>query len=171
MEDSEPEFVPLTDEFDLEEKAELGFRTVNTSDPGRIFHTFDKWECHKAGLYSTTVDGMTQEQAEAAYAEFLSDDTAFRSALEYVTSKWKHSCEHYLTNMSMNRIAWLGQASACHARGLPMKFCGGFNLLPKEQQNIANNIALEYLNKWLKEHNRDEVGLAEALTGRQSTIY
>ena len=30
------------------------YRVVNVSDPGRIFHTYDKWECYKAGFYATT---------------------------------------------------------------------------------------------------------------------
>lgn len=27
------------------------YRTANTKDPNRIFHTHDKWECYKAGFY------------------------------------------------------------------------------------------------------------------------
>jgi len=171
IDDSEPEFIPLTDEIDLEEREEKGFRTVNTGDKDRVFHTYDKWECHKAGFYNPSKPGIKKEDAEKQYAEFLADDGLFRESLSGVISEWGNSCEHYLTNISMNRIAWLGQASACYKLGLPQVYCGGFNILSKKQQYKANSTALEYLNKWLVGRDMVEVDLDSALTGRQSTIY
>lgn len=168
--DSKNDYVPITD--DLTEEEVENYRTVNTSDPDRIFHTFDKWECHKAGFYAGSKDGMTAEQCENAYAEYLSDLDSFRKGLEGVTTEWINSCEHYLTNKSMNRIAWLGQASMCYSTGVPSKFCSGFNLLTPEQQDAANELALEYLNKWMVNNNRPELTIDEALSiGRQVNIY
>jgi hypothetical protein len=169
--DSEPDFEELSDDIDESEKEENGFRTVNTNDPNRIFHTYDKWECHKAGFYESSKNGLKKDDAEKLYAEFLGNDEKFRHALEHVTSEWKYSCEHYLTNVSMNRIAWLGQASACYSEGLPSCYCGGFNILSKDDQHKANSLALEYLNKWLTKRGFESVDLDSALTGRQSTIY
>ena len=72
----------------------------------------------------------------------------------------------------MNRIAWLGQAAMCYSLGIPAKFCGGFNLLTQEQQNIANLTALEYLNIWRAKYNREPLSMEEALSiGRQVNIY
>jgi ParB-like chromosome segregation protein Spo0J len=172
LEDSEAEFEPVTDEFDIEDKELYGFRTVNTSDPDRVFHTYDKWECYQAGFYNTTVEGMTTDEARDKYRKFFSDDSAFRGALDHIIAEWKHSCEHYLTNTSMNRLAWLGQAAACYALGIPSTFRGGFNLLSEDEQERANNTALEYLNKWLEMTGRDvaDRDLAEQAT-RQMTIY
>jgi hypothetical protein len=169
---TEDDFKGLTDEVsDYGEDSEK-FRTVNTSDETRIFHTYDKWECHKAGFYATTLPGISKEEAEAKYAEFLSDNAAFGSALERVTSEWKHSCEHYLTNKAMNRIAWLGQASVCLALGIPSTFRGGFNLLAPDKQESANQLALLYLNRWLVANNLPQVSMEEAYSGeRQSVIY
>lgn len=165
--DSVHGYEPITDEIE-----DVEHRTVNTNDPLRIFHTYEKWECLKAGFYASTKEGMTADQCEKAYASFLSDDKQFKQALKKVTSEWKHSCEHYLTNRAMNRIAWLGQAAMCYATGVPSKFCSGFNLLTPEQQDHANEIALEFLNKWLKKNNRPELEMSEALSeGRQVEIY
>ncbi len=164
------EYEALTDDLDGEEVA--GHRTVNTSDPDRIFHTFDKWECHKAGFYASTKEGMTSDQCELSYAEFLSNDELFRKGLQGVLDNWKNSCEHYLTNKAMNRIAWLGQAAMCYSTGVPSKFCGGFNLLTESQQEKANSIALEYLNIWMVQNNKSAVQMEEALSiGRQVNIY
>lgn len=173
IKDSSPdtEFIPLEDLVDEEEKEKYGFRTVNTSDDKRIFHTFDKWECYKAGFYANNHPTLTKEECEAEYCKFLSDDIKFRKALNGVITEWKHSCEHYLTNASMNRIAWLGQASLCYATGIPSTFRAGFHLLSEEQQFKANNTALEYLNIWLKNNGLEMVTLDQGMTDRQSTIY
>jgi hypothetical protein len=163
-------FVPITDDI-LNEESE-GFRTVNTSDENRIFHTYDKWECHKAGFYASKKEGMTKKECEEAYASFLSSDNRFKSALNGVISEWKHSCEHYLTNKAMNRIAWLGQAAMCYATGVPSKYCSGFNLLSASQQHHANKIAHKALNKWFTNNSRPEITIEEALSiGRQVNIY
>lgn len=166
--DSADDFIELDD-------ADVGMperTTPNTGDPERVFHTFDKWECHKAGFYASQKDGMTADECERAYAAFLSDDAKFRDALGKVTSEWKHSCEHYLTNRAMNRIAWLGQAAMCYATGVPSKFCSGFNLLTQEEQDVANETALEYLNKWLESNGRQTLEMSEAISdGRQVEIY
>jgi ParB-like chromosome segregation protein Spo0J len=47
--DSIANYEILTD--DLSDEEVEHYRTTNTSDPDRIFHTFEKWECHKAGFY------------------------------------------------------------------------------------------------------------------------
>ena len=152
-------------------KDEVSVRTVNTSDPDRIFHTYDKWECFKAGFYATHKEGFSKEQCEAMYASFLSDRKQFSTALKHVISEWKNSCEHYLTNTCLNRIAWLGQAAMCYATGVPAAFRSGFYLLTEEQQMKANKLALRYLNRWLVQNGRKEVTLDTAMTSRQSEIY
>ena len=169
IEDSTTDFTPITEEFDLQEGD--NFRTVNTNDDTRIFHTFDTWECYKAGLYATTFKGLNKEECEQKYATFLSDDAKFIDALEHIIAEWKHSCEHYLTNASMNRIAWLGQAAMCYSTGIPAVFRGGFNLLSKEQQDHANEIAFTYLNKWLVANGKEQVTLEVALSGKQMELY
>lgn len=172
IEDSELDIEDFTDEISDEEKKEHGWRTVNTDDATRIFHTYDKWECYKAGFYNTTKDGMTAEECEREYYNLLTNEKLFRETLDRVIHEWKYSCEHYLTNKSMNRIAWLGQAALCYAKGIPSTFRGGFNLLSEDQQKNANGIALEYLNTWLSEHGLDTVTIEEGLLiDKQSEIY
>lgn len=163
------DFTPIDEFTDFDESEQV--RTVNTDDKDRIFHTWDKWECHKAGFYENSFQGQTKEQCEQEYAEFLADDNLFRESLQCIITEWKYSCEHYLTNAPMNRIAWMGQAAMCYATGIPAAFRGGFNLLSQEQQNKADNTALEYINKWLEANGRDQVEMEQANPGRQATIY
>jgi len=141
-------------------------------DSGRIYHTYDKWECVDYNFYdSKPPKGMTKEEAEQSYCELLSDEEAFSNALEGVISEWKYSCEHYLTNESMNRIAWLGQASLAYALQIPSCFRTGWNLLTEEGQNKADALALVYLNKWLVNNDRDEVDSETVKSKTKANIY
>lgn len=168
--DSVGDWEDLDDQVDDEIVATV--RTANTSDSNRVFHTYEKWECHKAGFYASNVEGKTAEQCKQEYADFLSNDERFIGALQSVITEWKHSCEHYLTNTAMNRIAWLGQAAMCYATGVPSKYCSGFNLLSEDQKEHANTIALSALNQWLSNNNRELIEMDEALSiGRQMEIY
>lgn len=169
---NEDDFEELTD--DIEEIISVAgdTRVVNSDDENRVFHTYDKWECYRAGFYSTTVKDLTKQEAEEKYRDFLSDDGEFSDALDGVINSWPNSCEHYLTNSSMNRIAWLGQAAACYGIGLPSKFRGGFGLMNDNQQKAANSLALTTLNEWLEKTGRELVTMDDAISGgRQSDIY
>lgn len=169
---TESDFKELTDDVDSYGESETeDFRTVNTSDENRVFHTYDKWECYRAGFYATSKEGMSKEQCEAAMADLLSDVRKFKKAVDAVVSKWKHSCEHYLTNGAMNRIAWLGQAAACYSMGIPSCYRGGFHLLSDQQKTAADDVALKALNRWLKKKKLPAVTMEQAAPDRQSEIY
>ncbi len=168
--DQQEEFEPLTD-WITEEELDM-YRIANVDDESRIFHTFDKWECHKAWLYASKVDWKTNVECEQEYYNVLSDWKLFWEILWKVIVEWNHSCEHYMTNTAMNRIAWLWQAAVCYHTWVPSKYCWGWNLLSKEEQEIANNVALKYLNIWMKNNNRDILDMDEASSaGRQAEIY
>ena len=168
--DSTESWEDITDEVSQEEVD--SYRIPNEGKGGRIFHTYDKWECVKAGFYSSNVDGKTPQECMKEYREFLADTDRFRRAANSVITEWTHSCEHYLTNFAMNRIAWIGQAAMCYETGVPSKFCGGFNLLSDTEQAEANNVALDVLNDWLIANGMDCVEMDEAMAlGRQVEIY
>ncbi len=157
------------DELDF--SADFEVITQNTGDKNRIFHTFDKWEAVPAGFFASGVKNKTKAECEAEYCAFLGDLTAFASGMDKVFKEWPNSCEHNLTNSSMNRIAWLGQAAACAAKGLPSTFRAGFAQLSEADQAKANELALEYLNTWLKGRNLPEVDIDGAFSHRDSDIF
>lgn len=122
----------------------------------RIFHPWHKWECYKAGFYETRPpNDMTPDEAREFYSVFLRDTPAFEAALMRVTGEWINSCEHFLTNDQMNRIAWLGQASMCIANGVPSCFRGGFKLLSNAEQRQANGVADKWLGIWERERSSE----------------
>lgn len=139
---------------------------------GRVFHTWEKWECFRAGFYEENPpDGMTHEQGEEQYRAFLSDLLRFEAALQVVTQEWKYSCEHYLTNERMNRIAWLGQASVAQALHIPTSCRGGYNMLTEDQQRAADDLALLYLNKWRASRGEEPVTRDQALSRTETELY
>lgn len=139
----------------------------------RIYHTFDKWECYPAGFYEKKPkDGdLSENDCRQRYAEMLADEAKFSAALERVIGEWTFSCEHYLTNVNMNRLAWLGQAALCIEHGIPSSYRGGFNLLSAKQKKFANEIALRYLNKWLERHGHETIDLDGAASKTQMDLY
>lgn len=116
----------------------------------RIHHPWDKWECYPAGFHNNTADRLTDAQALKAYADFLRDIPRFEAALTRVLAEWPNSCEHNLSNESMNRIAWLGQAAMCIDTGVPNCYRAGFFKLTADEQLAANRTAFAALNRWLE---------------------
>lgn len=139
----------------------------------RIYHTWDKWECYPAGMYETKPPGvgMTAEECRETYAEFLREPARFRAGLDGVLADWPRSAEHYLTNERMNRIAWLGQAAVCHQHRIPRVFRAGFMLLSPAEQDAANRLALEYLNKFLQSRGAPPLTLEDAQSKTEADLY
>jgi ParB-like chromosome segregation protein Spo0J len=166
--DSIHSFDPITDSV----ADDVTVRTANTNDPSRKFYTFDKWECHKAGFYATKKQGMKSDECEAVFAKFLRDLDLFANTLRLVFQDWPNSCEHYLTNKAMNRLAWLGQAAVCYATGVPSIYSTAWQHLTEQEQASANDVALDALNSWLFLHGLPVVTIEEAVSiGRQVEIY
>lgn len=138
----------------------------------RVFKTWDEWECFPAGLYEVRApDGISNDEAIDMYAQFLADLDEFREGLEIVLRDWVNSCEHYLSNERMNRIAWLGQAAACAKLGLPAKFRSGYFQLSPQQMEEADALALEYLNRWLVDRGEAPLTVEQAASKTRMDLY
>lgn len=138
----------------------------------RIYHTWDKWECYRAGFFEDKPPkGMTRPDAVDAYATFLRDGARFADAAARVIAEWPMSCEHNLTNENMNRLAWIGQASMCLATGIPAAFRGGFNRLTEQAQYDADQVALRALNTWLERRGDAHMMRADAQSKTLAELY
>jgi hypothetical protein len=122
----------------------------------KIWHPWNLWECYPAGFYSSTLpEGMDAEAARQEYRKFLSNIPRFEAAMERVSKEWPTSCEHFLTNEQINRIAWLGQSSMCIETGIGSAFRGGFKLLTMQGQRNANAAAQAFLTEWLRGYKKN----------------
>ena len=121
----------------------------------RRYHPWWNWECHHAGFYSRhwVCDGVKVQRDNAldGYGEFLKDLERFHRAGCRVIREWRCSCEQFLLNEKINRIAWIGQASACIAEGIPARYKSGFYTMSRREQHCANSLAGELLREWLSD--------------------
>lgn len=139
----------------------------------RIYHTWDEWECYPAGFYENKPANrdLSDDDCKEIYRDLLTDIPRFMKALDRVLAEWPNSCEHYLSNERMNRIAWLGQASLCIEEGIPSRYRGGYMLLDDEEKAHADLTALSALNKWLKGRGEKPLKLSEAGSKTQMDLY
>lgn len=130
----------------------------------QVYHPWDKWECFASGFYNTDPpDGLTREEAKEAYATFLRDTQRFDNAIKRVMVEWPISCEQFLSNEHINRVAWIGQSAMFIETGVPCIFCGGFRLLSNHDQTVANVTALKALTGWLIARRAAEQKISQSL--------
>ena len=138
----------------------------------RIYHTWDKWECYPSGFYEVRPpEGIEPDKAEDIYKELLSDIPEFKRIMRLIIKEWKNSCEHYLTNEKMNRIAWMGQAALTYKYKIPSKYRGGYHKLDKTQQKLADEAALEIINEWMAERNYPTYTMESIKSKTEANIY
>lgn len=113
----------------------------------RIYHPWHAWECYAAGFYGHPV-GVDADACREAYRAFLSDLPRFGRAMGRVLDEWPVSCEQFLSDKGINRVAWMGQAAMCIDTGMPCWYRGGFKLLTPAEQRAANELAALYIRKW-----------------------
>lgn len=83
----------------------------------QIFHHFSKWEDFKNGLFASNCERYDEKVILSA--ELLSNQNEFFDVATDMFSKWPFSAEQNLTDSSINRQAWIGQASCCFNHGAP----------------------------------------------------
>lgn len=138
----------------------------------RIYHTWDKWECYPAGFYEVHApEGVENEQAERIYKELLTNIPEFKRIMRLIIVEWKNSCEHYLTNERMNRIAWMGQAALTYKHKIPAKFRGGYHLLSETEKKLADESALEIINEWMVLHGYNTYTMETIQSKTEANIY
>jgi len=120
----------------------------------QIWHPYWEWECFKNGFYAS-IPASQKEELRKECSYFLGDLTKFKEGINLVIFEWVKSCENFLTNPNINRIAWMGQASCCRVLGLSSYNRGGFYLLSERKQKEANQLALNEIIKYIKEKNNE----------------
>ena len=114
----------------------------------RIYHHWEKWECYKHGFYSIVSNAQKQDYKNLVLS-FFDDAKSTEFYMQKVVDNWLYSCEHFLSNVSMNRVAWLGQAACCLCHKVPnLVTMYYWKFLDAETQDIANKIAETIIHQW-----------------------
>lgn len=119
----------------------------------RIFHHYSLWEDYHAGMYDESKDGRAERVQNAA--EILGTPDVCRKAMEKVVAEWKISTEYNLSNIEINRKAWLGQAACCCWAGIHEdETREAWGIMTDAQRIEANRIAACIIKKWQAEKER-----------------
>ena len=117
----------------------------------RIYHDYRRWEDFKCGMWRRPSVDEYDSLLKTAI-DFTGDHIKYGQAMMKVIKKWKYSCEHNLTDMSINRKAWIGHSACCLELSLPESVVRhAWGLLTDEQRRLANlqaeSAIKEYFNK------------------------
>jgi len=120
----------------------------------QVFHHYTKWEEWHAGMW--------RKVPKWEEAVFLRKATALTNKTEVwgkymlmVLERWPISCEQNLTNASINRVAWIGQAACCLWFNCPEYIVRlAWWKLSDQKQIDANKKADDAILKWEKEFER-----------------
>jgi len=114
----------------------------------RFYHPYNLWEDYKHGFYDN-LSGKNKQILFDKVIEMFSDSNTTEEYMQRVINEWIYSCEHNLSNYSMNRIAWLGQAACCLYAGVPSTITmEAWSSVSKENRDVADGIAKKLIEKW-----------------------
>ncbi len=114
----------------------------------RIYHSWDYWEDYKAGFYNNC-SGADKANKILLVVQMFDSEILTREFMLRVIEDWKYSCEHNLTNPSLNKIAYIGQAACCIYGEIPSSVTmEAWSLLEPSVQERADKIANEVLLIW-----------------------
>jgi hypothetical protein len=118
----------------------------------RIYHPYWLWEDYKAGFYEN-ISGEEKKQMILKVIEMFNSESLTKEFMNKVITEWKYSCEHNLTNESLNKIAYIGQGACCIYANVPNTITmEAWSLLDKEVQNRANKIAEKTIKNWINQN-------------------
>ena len=112
----------------------------------RVWRSFDTWEEIGANMWGEVEDrkGML-----AKAIAFTGDHVLYGSFMRRVISEWPNSCENALTDLNMNRKAWIGHAACALALGCPEDITRkAWGFLSDEQRILANTEAASAIQAW-----------------------
>jgi len=117
----------------------------------RIYHPYWKWEDWNNGQFNVEKRYSEKQEEELCkkVKELLSDSKEFYKIALKVINEWVFASEHNLTNSSLNKQAWIGQASCCYKYKIPERITIlGWKMLSPTQQKEANNVADKIIKIW-----------------------
>lgn len=78
------------------------------------YYPYTEWEDYLNGMY-----GVPVPEKEKSVAHIMTDLELFSSLCCAVLYEWPKITEQVLSNPSINKIAWLGQAACCYYDSIP----------------------------------------------------
>ena len=112
----------------------------------RVYHPVSMWEELRFNMWGTVDDRASAlEKART----FTGDAGRYGEYMRRVTREWPISCENALTDLSINRKAWIGHAACAMAIQIPEDIIReAWGQLTDEQRRLANAQADDAIKVW-----------------------
>lgn len=112
----------------------------------RVYHPYWDWEEVDHNMWGT-VENRDRWLRKAI--EFTGNHKKYGRFMIRVVNEWPVSCENALTDLSINRKAWVGHAAVALAIGCPEDIVReAWGHLTDEQQLLANKEAERAIRLW-----------------------
>jgi hypothetical protein len=114
----------------------------------RVFYSYEQWEDFKAGFYKDYTSKQLDEfKRDVQYVFSSVDITTYY--MQLVINRWSISSQQNLSNLNMNRVAWLGQAACCIYSGVPSRATMRvWKMLDTQVQLRSDNVAIKIIKQW-----------------------
>ena len=104
----------------------------------QLFHNYIHWEDFKNGMWKR-VTAIEENSMLLTAIEFTGDAERYGKAMLRVVNEWPITCEHNLTDSSLNRRAFIGHCAVCLELGIPEYITRlAWHELSQKQQDDAN---------------------------------
>jgi|SRR6185503_1026262 len=122
----------------------------------RVYYDYRELEEYEFGMWKRPT-GERRKLFINRAADLMRCADEFKEAMARAVKIWPKSCQHNLTSLDSNRIAWLGHAGCCVAANSPEECTRvAWHTLTADEQNDANRVAAEVLQCW-DDENGDRV--------------
>lgn len=122
----------------------------------QIFSHYQNWEDFQNGMFQI-VDIKNKHKKVFNAVLVLTSPEIFYNGCKKLLEEWTIASNVNLTNLNQNRRAWLGAAACCYLYQVPEVLTRiAWNLLSKEEQDLANSIADKIIKEFennLKDNN------------------
>lgn len=117
----------------------------------QYFH-YEDLEEFKDGMWQV-FRGDDRKQAIRRAAELMRDCDQFVYWMREAIEAWPTSCNHNLTVVAANRLAWLGHAGCCLGAKSPEECTrAAWYVLSDEERDAANIAAAKVVAEWEAAH-------------------
>lgn len=80
---------------------------------------------------------------------FIKDHLQYGASMKKVADTWKYGCENFLSDIHINRKAWIGHAACSFELGLPeVVVRNAWGMLTDKERYLANKEADKCINYW-----------------------
>lgn len=116
------------------------------------------WEDWKAGMWGASKD---EESDLRKAVEFTGDWARYGKAMREVVMAWPHTMRNSLTNLSINRRAFLGHCAVCYKLAIPEYITRmAWKMLTNEQRRRADMEAQNTIDEYTRKNRpvREDMG-------------